>query len=236
MVYLQNVSEVKMKDSINYQSTIKPDDLLMIIVSAPDPEVAVRFNLPAVAVLGSNNLSVDNANTPAQYQTYLVDKEGVIQFPIIGALKIGGLSRELAIEKLVTELKKYIKNPIVNLRIVNYKFSVIGEVNAPGEYTLNSERITLLQALAKAGDLTIYGDRTKILVMRDINGIKTHAFVDITNADFMNSPYYYLSQNDVIYIEPNKTKINSSVVGPNISLIISGASVILSVIVALILR
>lgn len=236
IAYFQNVSEVNLDDTQTYQPAFKPDDLLMIIVSAPDTEAAIPFNLPAVSVMGANNTSIDLAQSQVQFQTYLVDKEGYVQLPVIGAFKIGGLSREVAVSGLVNTLKKYIKNPIVNIRIMNYKISVWGEVMQPGTFVINSERITLPEALSKAGDLTVYGLRDKILVIREIDGKRTHNFVDITKADFINSPFYYLTQNDLVYVEPNKTKINSSAVGPNISIIISAASVILSVVVALLLR
>jgi len=236
IAYFQNVSEVNLDDTQTYQPAFKPDDLLMIIVSAPDTEAAIPFNLPAVSVMGANNASIDLAQSQVQFQTYLVDKEGYVQLPVIGAFKIGGLSREVAVSGLVNTLKKYIKNPIVNIRIMNYKISVWGEVMQPGTFVINSERITLPEALSKAGDLTVYGLRDKILVIREIDGKRTHNFVDITKADFINSPFYYLTQNDLVYVEPNKTKINSSAVGPNISIIISAASVILSVVVALLLR
>jgi len=236
IAYFQNVSEVNLDDTQTYQPAFKPDDLLMIIVSAPDTEAAIPFNLPAVSVMGANNTSIDLAQSQVQFQTYLVDKEGYVQLPVIGAFKIGGLSREVAVSGLVNTLKKYIKNPIVNIRIMNYKISVWGEVMQPGTFVINSERITLPEALSKAGDLTVYGLREKILVIREIDGKRSHNFVDITKADFINSPFYYLTQNDLVYVEPNKTKINSSAVGPNISIIISAASVILSVVVALLLR
>lgn len=236
IVYFQNISDISLNASGNYEPTFKSDDLLMIIVSAPDQEAAIPFNLPAVSVMGSNNSPVDVAQSQVQFQTYLVDKEGYVQLPVIGAFKIGGLTREAATAKLIETLKKYINNPIVNIRIMNYKISIFGEVLQPGSFTINSERITLPEALSKVGDLTIYGDRQKILIIREIDGKRTHNFVDITKADFINSPFYYLSQNDMVYVEPNKTRINSSAVGPNISIIISAASVLLSVFVALILR
>lgn len=236
IVYFQNISDVNIENTVNYEPTLKPDDQLMIIVSAPDAEAAVPFNLPAVAVMGSNNTPLDNSQGQMQIQSYLIDKQGNVNLPVLGVFKIGGLTREAAVLKLIDSLKKYIKNPMVNVRILNYKVSIIGEVAQPGSFTINSERITLPEALSKAGDLTIYGNRQKILIVREIDGKRTHNFVDITKADFINSQFYYLSQNDLVYVEPNKTKINSSAVGPNISIIISAASVVLSVVVALLLR
>jgi polysaccharide export outer membrane protein len=130
---------------------------------------------------------------------------------------------------LEDSIKEYIKNPSVNLRILNYKFSVIGEVNNPGTFKIESERVTLLEALSQASDLTIYGKRSNILIIREINGKKEYNRVDITKADFINSPFYYLVQNDVIVVEPNKTKVNSSVIGPNITVTISALSLLTTI-------
>ena len=114
------------------------------------------------------------------------------------------------------------------MRIVNFKVSLQGEVNLPGTYNIGSERVTLIEALSMAKDLTIYGKRNNILVVREINGVKSYNRVDITKADFINSPFYYLAQNDVIYVEPNKTKVNAAAVGPNTSVIISAVSILIS--------
>lgn len=233
IVYLQNISETNNEQIIKYEARLQPDDLLLILVSAPDPEAAIPFNLSAVGVLGSNG-NLDAANTQQRYQTYLINNDGYIQFPVIGDLKLGGLTRSEALLKLNTELKKYINNPIVNMRILNYKISVAGEVARPGTYEIVSERITLLEAISKAGDLTIYGNRNNILIVREVDGKKTHNFVDITKADFINSPFYYLTQNDAVYIQPNKTRINSSVIGPNTSVIISSVSLVITLIALLV--
>lgn len=234
IVYFQNISDSNNEKAIKYELQLQPDDLLMILVSAPDPEAAIPFNLPAVGVLGSNMTTVDNINPQMRYQTYLINNDGYIQFPVIGDLKLGGLTRSEALLKLNTELKKYINNPIVNMRILNFKISVAGEVARPGTFEITTERITLFEAISKAGDLTIYGNRKNVLIIREIDGKKTYNFVDITKADFMNSPFYYLTQNDAVYVEPNKTKINSSVVGPNTSVIISSVSLIITLIALLV--
>ena len=134
---------------------------------------------------------------------------------------------------MTEKVKEYITNPTINLRILNYKISVLGEVKSPGNYPLESERITLLEALSKAGDLTIYGRRNNILVIREKNGIKSFNRIDITKSDFINSEYYFLTQNDVIVVEQNKTKVNSSVIGPNVTAIISATSVLISILILL---
>jgi polysaccharide export outer membrane protein len=226
LVYFQGIENMgKANSSEIYQPRLQPDDLLLIIVSAPDPEAAAPYNLVTYS-------SVDNgerANTGLRYQTYLIDHEGNIEFPVLGSLKIGGLTKGEAINKLKNELKKYINSPIVNMRIMNFKFSVMGEVARPGAYNIQTERITLPEALSMAGDLTIYGDRKHVLVVRDDAGERTSTIVDITDSAFVNSPFYYLDQNDVVYVQPNQTKVNSSVVGPNITVGISALSLIITV-------
>lgn len=230
IAYFQNISESENHDTTIYEPRFQPDDLLMIIVSASDAEAAAPFNLHAVTVLGENASRMDQANSPMRYQTYLVDNEGFINFPIIGSLKIGGLTRKESIKMLETELEKYIKNPIVNLRNINFKVSVIGEVSRPGTFSIETERITLPEAISLAGDMTIYGGRNNVLIIREVEGRKTHTFVDMTQADFINSDFYYLSQNDLIYVEPNKTKMNASTVGPNITVAISAISLLITIV------
>jgi polysaccharide export outer membrane protein len=206
----------------NYEPKFKSDDLLTITVTAPDVEAAVPFNLIAPTL---NTLSA-----ATERLTYLVDNKGYIEFPVIGHFKIEGYTREEIVKKLTDEIKKYINNPTVNIKILNFKICINGEVNRPGVYTIASERITLLDAISLGGDLTVYGRRDNILILREINGVKTMNRVDLTKTDFINSDFYYLSQNDQIYIEPNKTRINSSVVGPNVSIIISVATLMIAVV------
>ena len=159
---------------------------------------------------------------------------GFIDFPVIGRIKVGGLLRSEVTELLQNKITKYIKQPVVTIRLENFKIAVQGEVNSPGIYSVGSERITLIEALSKASDLTIYGKRDNILIIRENNGVKTYNRVDITKADFINSPYYYLAQNDVVYVEPNKTKINNSKIGADTGLIFSITSILVSVITLII--
>ncbi|WP_163408393.1 polysaccharide biosynthesis/export family protein [Flavobacterium ajazii] len=227
IVYYQNIDGTNISQNIaSYEIKIQPDDLLMIIVSAEDPEIAIPFNLTSVIVPNANNLMA--AGGQQTQQSYLVDKEGNIEFPVLGKLQVGGLTRTEVLRLLREKISVYIKNPIINLRVINFKVSLQGEVNMPGTYSVASERITLIEALSMAKDLSVYGKRDNILIIREINGIKSYNRVDITKADFINSPFYYLAQNDVIYVEPNKTKINAAAVGPNTSVIISGLSILIS--------
>jgi len=230
IVYFQNISNTSESSAVNYEPSLKADDLLLIIVSASDPESVKDFNLPLVGVMNSSGSNMNIVSSQQQYQTYLVDNSGNIQFPVLGTLKLGGLTRAEAINKLNAELKKYVNDAIVNMRILNFKVSLLGEVTRAGSYNINTERVSLPEALAMAGDMTIYGDRSRVLIIREANGKKTHNFVDMTKADFINSPFYYLTQNDIVYVEPNKTRINSSVVGPNITVAISGISLLITII------
>lgn len=238
MAYYQDIKNLSSSDTTNYDPILKPDDLLMIFVSAPEPEVAAPFNLSTITLAGNTSSVLSNIENSAgqiRYQTYLIDNNGFIQFPIIGNIKLGGLSREMALQTIITSLKKYIQEPIVNLRILNYKVTVQGEVLRPGMFNIITERITLPEAISMAGDMTIYGRRDNVLIIREIDGKKTSHFVDMTKSDFINSPYYYLSQNDLVVVEPNKTRMNASAVGPNISVIISSLSLLITV-VALLVR
>ncbi|KFF02449.1 polysaccharide biosynthesis/export family protein [Flavobacterium reichenbachii] len=226
VVYYQNIDSLQgMQKSISYEVKIQPDDLLMIIVSADDPEAALPFNLKTYNA-SSNKLDLTRGQETVQL--YLVDQDGSIEFPVLGKIKVGGLTRTEVLQLLKNKIGNYIKNPIINLRITNFKISLQGEVNLPGTYSVTSERITLIEALSMAKDLTIYGKRDNVLIIREINGMKSCNRVDITKSDFINSPFYYLAQNDVVYVEPNKTRVNSSAVGPNTSVIISAISILVS--------
>ncbi|MGL3001257.1 polysaccharide biosynthesis/export family protein [Flavobacterium sp. RSSB_23] len=218
--------------SKSYEITFQPDDLLMIVVSAENQEVAAPFNLTTVNVRSSAqpNLAIGQETQ----QLYLVDVHGNIQFPVLGAVKVAGLTRTQLLQDLQNKIGKYIQNPIITIRLNNFKVSLQGEVNAPGTYTVDTERITLIEALSKARDLTIYGKRNNVLVIRELDGVKTFNRIDLTKADFVHSPFYYLAQNDVVYVEPNKVRVNSSAVGPNTGVIISATSLLITLIALLV--
>ncbi|HEX9980721.1 MAG TPA: polysaccharide biosynthesis/export family protein [Flavobacterium sp.] len=226
IAYLQDIGNSgEAGSAVSFEPVLQPDDLLSIIVSAETPEVTVPFNMPAI----QGNYEVNNNQNGIK--TYLIDNTGNIDFPVIGKIKLGGLTRSQAISKLVQAVAEYVNNPGINLRILNFKVSVLGEVIKPGTFTIQSERITLLEALSMSGDLTIYGKRDNILVIREAEGKKSYNRVDITKSDFINSPFYYLTQNDIIVVEPNQTRVNASIIGPNISVAISALSLLLTVIV-----
>lgn len=232
IAYYQNINQLKESSTI-FNPKIQPDDLLTIVVSALDPEVAAPFNLTATL---TPTPSGQSSQGQLQQQLYLVDNQGAIQFPILGEIKAGGLSKSEFTTLLKTKLKALIKDPIVNIRIVNFKITVQGEVLRPGSFTIASERVTLPEALSLAGDLTIFGKRENIIIIREENGKRTHNIVDITKSDFINSPFYYLSQNDLIYVEPNKAKTStSSLFTQSSSIWIAVASLISSAIFSIIL-
>lgn len=231
VVYYQNIDGLSSAEQSNsYEIKIQPDDLLMIIVSADDPETAIPFNLSAISVPSATITNLMSLRGQESIQYYLVDASGTIDFPVLGKLKVGGLSRSELMHLLETKIAKYIKNPIINIRLMNFKVSVQGEVTLPGTYPVNSDRITLIEAISRAGDLTIYGKRNNVLIIRELNGVKSYNRVDITKADFINSPFYYLAQNDVVYVEPNKTRINGAAVGANTGVIISVTSLVITLI------
>jgi polysaccharide export outer membrane protein len=220
MIYYQDIDALGTQEKSNsYEIKIQPDDLLQISVYAEDPEIAKAFSL---------NTSSETATAGGSGSVYLVDASGFINFPTLGKLKVSGLSRTDVLDLLNSRVSQYIKKPIISLRITNFKVSVQGEVNAPGSYPIASERITLIEALSMARDLTVYGKRDNILIIREIDGVKSYNRVDITKAGFMNTPFYYLAQNDVVYVEPNQNKINGSAVGPSTGLIFSVMSILVA--------
>lgn len=228
-LYLQSTAASTATESVSsYETTIQPDDVLLLLIASENAEVSAPYNLKAYNIL---NTTEAGAIGREQMQTYIVDKQGHIDFPLLGMIKVGGLTKAQAIALLKDKLKDHVKDAVINLRILNYKVTVLGEVNKPGAITISSERITLLEALGMAGDLTIYGNRKNLLIVREVDGVKTMNRVDITQSDFLTSPFYYLTQNDVVYVEPNKTRINSSVIGPNVTVGISIVSLIITVIV-----
>lgn len=221
LVYLQDIDKQEIyENSLRYEPTLQPDDLLNVIVSAENPEVTLPFNLPQIQ--GNYGLNESQSNI----KTYLIDNDGFIEFPVVGKMKLGGLTRTQAIALLKEKISFYITNPSVNLRIINFKISVLGQVAKPGSYTIPSERITFLEALSLAGDLGVFGKRNNILVIHEQEGKKTYNRIDLTKTDILTIENYYLSQNDIIYVEPNKTFINGSAVGANISLILSGIAIL----------
>lgn len=216
--YLQDTAFVNDTEQSVLQTGVKvmPKDLLTIAVSCSTPELAAPFNLV-------------NSGTDAPQQ-YLVDNQGNINFPVLGEIHVGGLTK-LEIESLIIDkLKVYLKEaPLVTVRIVNYRISVLGEVTKPGSFVVSNERINLLEALAMAGDLTIYGMRDNVKLIRTGQDNKQEIItMDLNKAETVLSPYYQLQQNDIIYVTPNKTKAKNSDIGTNTGLWLSSTSILVS--------
>ncbi len=226
MVYFQQDSTQMNTLYEQHIPKIQPNDILTIVVTASDPKVTAPFN--PLSMMMSTNLTqqTDLALRP----TYTVNENGNISFPILGEVHLAGLTRTEAIEKLRSDLGEYIKDPGVNINFNNFRISVLGEVARPGSFIMPTERVTVLEALGMAGDLTIRGVRENILLIREIDGQKTMHRLDLTQQKTLNSPYYYLVQNDVIYVEPNKAQINNSKLGSNTNVIISIAGLLITVI------
>ena len=225
LVYFQG-NDQETLNSIYEQNVpkIQANDILAIGVTAADARATEPFNQSSV-------YQMRNSTDGSYRVTYTVDENGMIDFPVLGQVTLGGLTRTEAIETLRSQLSKYIKDPGVNVTFTNFRVSVMGEVQKPGTFTLPNERVSILEALSMAGDLTIQGVRSNVMVIREQNGVKETHRVDLTSREALDSPVFYLAQNDVIYVEPNKSKIQSSVV--NYSIFVSIAGIIISVIAVL---
>lgn len=200
---LENDTEYKEEVKNKIAPKIQPDDLLSITVSSLNPESNILFNNGVLQTIGGNSNSGTSSHTN---DGYLVNKDGAINFPVLGSVKLEGLTKEEATDKMEEEIKKSVKNPIVNIKFLNFRITVIGEVNRPSTFIVPSERINLIEALGLAGDLTAYGKRENILIIRETNGIRTTARIDLSNKNVLSAPFYYLQQNDIVYVEPAKLK------------------------------
>nr|WP_278529192.1 polysaccharide biosynthesis/export family protein [Bacteroides acidifaciens] len=229
--YLQDaeVVEQAVQQENLYDAKIMPKDLLTIVVSCTSPELAVPFNLtvasPVSVAAGNTQLT-----TQPTLQPYLVDNAGKINFPVLGELKVGGLTKKEAEQLIVEKLKPYIKEtPIVTVRMVNYKISVIGEVARPGTFTISNEKVNLLEALAMAGDMTVWGLRDNVKLIREgADGKQEIITLNMNKAETLLSPYYWLQQNDIVYVTPNKAKARNSDIGNSTSLWFSATSILVS--------
>ena len=194
---------------------IQPGDILAINIGSLNPMASSFFNPNSNLPVNNNSaeLSTEGASVSAVQPSapgFLVDSAGTIELPLVGQLKVADLSTSEARDLIKSRLETYLKEPSVNVRFLNYKISIMGEVVKPSVYVIPDERITLPEALSMAGDLTIFGKRTDILIVREENGKKEFGHIDITNREFYNSPYYYLRSNDIVYVEPNKARIQQS--------------------------
>ncbi|WP_396590085.1 polysaccharide biosynthesis/export family protein [Allomuricauda sp. R78024] len=228
VVYFQDASNFEtLVDNNTFEPKFKIDDVVSIHVSTLNPEASLPFNL----YRGSSEGGI----RPEQVD-YIVDNNGEIDFPVIGKIKIEGLSPEGVRVLLRNNLSDYLTDPIINIRLRNFTITVLGEVRRPGTYQVNGEQITILEALGLAGDMTIKGLRNNILVMRDFDGTKVHHRIDLTTKDAMKSPAYYLTQNDVVYVEPNKSAVTASNLDNRASIAISIVSILITSAVVLLTR
>lgn len=196
---------------------IKTEDKLSIIVNSRDPQLANLFNLPIVSYRVGQTTPVPT-NTNQQVSSYTVDGQGDIDFPVIGKIHVAGMSREEIAALIKSELieKNLIKDPVVTVEFTNHAISVLGEVNKPGRYGIDRDKITILDALGMAGDLTIYGKREDVLVLREENGRQIPYKINLcAGHELLTSPAYYLQQNDVIYVEPNSVRARQSTINGN---------------------
>ncbi len=211
-------------DSINsksnfwHEAKIKSGDMLVITVTGSNPNAVAVFNLPIITYSAPGSEQFYGMQSQ---QPYTVDVDGTITFPILGKLNIKGFTRVETINLLTNRLKEYVQDPIVNVKFLNFNVTVLGEVARPGQYPISNERTTILDALGLAGDMTPYGKRENVLITRELNGKIEFARLNLNEATIFNSPYYYVQQNDVIYVEPNTVRSISS---QNIPLFLSSIS------------
>jgi len=230
VAYLWNSNEVDLSQSeYLYDAKIMPKDVLTITVNTVNPDAAAPFNLTVPTSF--NNQSRSTYSQPI-LQTYLVDNEGTIDYPVLGRIKVGGLTKRECETMIHDKIKPYLnaaENPIVTVHMSSYSISVLGEVNHPGSFQVAREKINILEALAQAGDLTIYGVRENVkLIREDANGKKQIYHINLNDANLLTSPYYYLQQNDIVYVEPNKVKARNSSIGQSTTLWISATSILIS--------
>ncbi len=228
--YLQGSDEDLIQEiADSYEIRIQPDDLIAILVNSRDPELAQMFNLPLIAYQTEAGLVGQNRAIG-----YLVNSKGYIDFPQIGAIYVEGMTRS----ELTAHIKGilvdggYINDPVVTVQMLNFQVSVVGEVSRPGSFSVDTDKITIFDALSRAGDLTIYGQRENVTVIREEKGQRTIAKVDLRDMSILTSPYYYLQQNDVVYVQPNRVRAGQREINSNrtVSTYASILSVILTAI------
>lgn len=232
--YLQDVDKMATETALRIESnTLQPGDQLVINIMAKDLDVVKPFNqnyssgqvLQNPQMTGNVPPTIPTASGPS----YIIDQNGEIDFPVLGKLNTKDITLEQFKSNLINRVSRYIKDPTVSVKLNNFRISVMGEVVRPGEYVVADGQTTLMKALALAGDLTIYGKRDDILLVRTVDGKIEKARVDILRSDFINSPYYNLKQGDVIYVSANKTREKTSRLDPNMPIYISVASIVVTI-------
>ncbi len=216
VAYWQNIDSISLAASKGlYDAKIMPKDELTILVQTTDPLTSEPFNLRSTGQTSSKN----------QITGYLVDNDGMINFPIVGKIHVAGLTKTECEDLIKSKIQPYLartENPLVSVRTSSYRITVIGEVNKPGVIPVATEKISLVEALAEAGDMTVYGKRDNVLLVReDKSGEKHKVRLNMNDANIINSPYYYLQQNDIVYVEPHKVKARNTFFGSNTSIFYS---------------
>ncbi|OCK52681.1 sugar transporter [Chryseobacterium sp. CBo1] len=235
--YMKDIESIALDNSIkNSRSTLQPGDQLIIMVTAKDLDVVKPFNQAYSSSATTTQYSNPSSNSlpqqiPVSGPTYSVDTDYNIVFPQIGKVSVHGENVESFRVKLAGLISQYVKEPVVDAKLINFRVSVVGEVAKPGTYVIPDGTTTVLGALGLAGDLTPFGVRQNVLIVRTVDGVITQNRIDLTSAQFINSPYYYLKQNDVIYVQPNSNREKAARVDPNTGLYISVASVLASLVI-----
>lgn len=216
VAYWQNIDSISLAASKGlFDAKIMPKDELTILVQTTDPLTSEPFNLRSTGQTSSKN----------QITGYLVDNDGMINFPIVGKIHVAGLTKTECEDLIKSKIQPYLartENPLVSVRTSSYRITVIGEVNKPGVIPVATEKISLVEALAEAGDMTVYGKRDNVLLVReDKSGEKHKVRLNMNDANIINSPYYYLQQNDIVYVEPHKVKARNTFFGSNTSIFYS---------------
>lgn len=229
--YFQNIDEISLAGSKGlYDAKIMPKDMLTITVSTTDPAAAAPFNLSVGNTVGASG---QLSNGAGNLQGYLVDNDGNINFPVIGHMHVQGMTKSQCQDMIREKLLPYMaatENPIVTVRMSSYRVTVTGEVNRPGVIPVSTEKMSIVEALAQAGDLTVYGKRDNIMLIReDETGQKKMVRLNMNDANLINSPYYYLQQNDIVYVQPNSVKAKNAGIGPSTTLWFSFIGIVTSI-------
>ncbi len=219
------------------ETRLQPNDVINVVVSGVNPETVMPFNVadPASAV-SNNNAAAQNPIMIDLFSGYLIDRAGNVDLPVIGKVAVAGETTVQVKDKITQLLVPYLKQPVVNVRLLNFRITVMGDVNRPGVIRLGNERMTLLEAIGQAGDLTLYANRTNVLVIREKDGNRIYGRVNLQQGDFFQSPFYYLQQNDVIYVEPIREKTTTGTDFATRALSFSSAAVSLISLLILLFR
>lgn len=231
VAYFQNaVDGVVERSEGLYDAKIMPKDILTITVSTTNPEAATPFNLTISNTLNATGQMYSGSGV---LQTYLVDNNGEIEYPVVGNIKVAGLTKNECQELVKSKIKAFLaedEDPIVTVRMSSYRVTIIGEVRSPGVIPVGTEKMSILEALASAGDLTIYGKRDNVMLIREeANGQKTVHRLNLNDANIISSPYYYLQQNDIVYVEPNGVQAKNSAIGSSTTIWFSFVGIVTSV-------